>query len=181
MRSRTLAVLSGPVSEPAANEHGDTDVGEEAGGQSITPGCDAPEAFQAAGYAQHSLRMLAKGHGINPKTVTMWQQRTATPDRPTGPKEPNSTVLSVLDEAVFVAARRHPLPPLDDRAAARCYEDVQWRSQCAGVIPPPPEPRQHDRRHTPWGAEVRRQLLASRALSSSTRGDGKLAVWWWEK
>ena len=33
---------------------------------------------------------------------------------PTGPKEPRSTVLSVEDEAVVVAFRRHTLLPLDD-------------------------------------------------------------------
>ncbi len=35
-------------------------------------------------------------------------------DVPTGPKEPRSTVLSVEDEAVVVAFRRHTLLPLDD-------------------------------------------------------------------
>ena len=33
---------------------------------------------------------------------------------PTGPKEPRSTVLSVEEEAVVVAFRRHTLLPLDD-------------------------------------------------------------------
>lgn len=32
----------------------------------------------------------------------------------TGPKEPKSTILSVEDEAVIVAFRRHALLPLDD-------------------------------------------------------------------
>ena len=35
-------------------------------------------------------------------------------DRPTGPKAPKSTVLSVEDEAIVVAFRRHTLLPLDD-------------------------------------------------------------------
>jgi transposase InsO family protein len=35
-------------------------------------------------------------------------------DVPTGPKEPRSTVLSIEDEAVVVAFRRHTLLPLDD-------------------------------------------------------------------
>ncbi len=34
-------------------------------------------------------------------------------DVPTGPKEPRSTVLSLEDEAVVVAFRRHTLLPLD--------------------------------------------------------------------
>ncbi|EFO33993.1 integrase, catalytic region [Roseibium sp. TrichSKD4] len=32
----------------------------------------------------------------------------------TGPKEPHSTVLSVEDEAIIEAFRRHTLLPLDD-------------------------------------------------------------------
>src|SRR5471030_3140891 len=33
---------------------------------------------------------------------------------PTGPREPKSTVLTVEDEAIIVAFRRHTLLPLDD-------------------------------------------------------------------
>ena len=36
------------------------------------------------------------------------------PDLPTGPREPKSTVLTVEDEAVIVAFRKHTLLPLDD-------------------------------------------------------------------
>ncbi len=39
---------------------------------------------------------------------------SATADLPTGPKEPKSTVLSIEEEAVIVAFRRHTLLPLDD-------------------------------------------------------------------
>ena len=35
-------------------------------------------------------------------------------DRPTGPREPKSTVLTIKQEAVIVAFRRHTLLPLDD-------------------------------------------------------------------
>ncbi len=35
-------------------------------------------------------------------------------DLPTGPTDPKSTVLSVEDEAIIVAFRRHTLLPLDD-------------------------------------------------------------------
>ena len=35
-------------------------------------------------------------------------------DRTTGPKQPKSTVLSIEDEAIIVAFRRHTLLPLDD-------------------------------------------------------------------
>ena len=64
--------------------------------------------------SEESLRTLAKRYGINPKTVAKWRRRTATADRPTGPKQNRSTILSVEDEAIIVAFRRHTLLPLDD-------------------------------------------------------------------
>jgi hypothetical protein len=60
------------------------------------------------------LRALAKRYGINQKTVAKWKKRSSVTDRPTGPKEPKSTVLSVEDEAIIAAFRRHTLLPLDD-------------------------------------------------------------------
>src|SRR3954454_2263150 len=65
-------------------------------------------------HSEASLRTLAKRYGINPKTVAKWKRRTSVADRPTGPQEPRPTVLSVEDEAVIVAFRRHTLLPLDD-------------------------------------------------------------------
>jgi hypothetical protein len=35
-------------------------------------------------------------------------------DLPIGPREPRSSVLSIEDEAIIVAFRRHTLLPLDD-------------------------------------------------------------------
>ncbi len=64
--------------------------------------------------SQESLRALTKRYGINPKTVAKWRQRTSVDDQPTGPKQAKSTVLSLEDEAIVVAFRRHPLLPLDD-------------------------------------------------------------------
>jgi hypothetical protein len=60
------------------------------------------------------LRALAERHGINPKTVAKWKKRDTTADRPTGPRAPHSTVLSVTEEAIVVAFRWHTLLPLDD-------------------------------------------------------------------
>jgi transposase InsO family protein len=57
---------------------------------------------------------LAKRYGINPKTVAKWRQRGSVADRRTGPKDPRSTVLSLEEEAIVVAFRRHTLLPLDD-------------------------------------------------------------------
>ena len=61
--------------------------------------------------SQESLRALSKRYGINQKTVAKWKKRTVTVDLKTGPKQPKSTVLSIEDEAVIVAFRRHTLCP----------------------------------------------------------------------
>src|SRR6201995_2976158 len=64
--------------------------------------------------SEESLRALARRYGINPKTVAKWRKRETVADRPTGPKKARSTVLSVEDEAIVVAFRKHTLLPLDD-------------------------------------------------------------------
>jgi transposase-like protein len=69
---------------------------------------------RAIQHSQESLRVLARRHGINPKTVSKWKKRTSAADLPTGPKAPRSTVLTLEEEAVIVAFRRHTLLPLDD-------------------------------------------------------------------
>ncbi len=69
---------------------------------------------RAIQHSQESLRGLAKRYGINPKTVAKWRKRGSVSDQRTGPQEPRSTILSVEDEAVVVAFRRHTLLPLDD-------------------------------------------------------------------
>jgi transposase InsO family protein len=69
---------------------------------------------RAIQHSQKSLRALAKHHGINQKTVAKWRKRRSVADLPTGPREPKSTVLSIEDEAIIVAFRRHTLLPLDD-------------------------------------------------------------------
>jgi hypothetical protein len=64
--------------------------------------------------SQESLRALSKRYGITQKTVAKWKHRTSVADLPTGPREPKSTVLSLEEEAVIVAFRKHTLLPLDD-------------------------------------------------------------------
>ena len=64
--------------------------------------------------SQESLRALAKRYGINPKTVAKWRNRKSVSDERTGPRDPKSTVLTVEEEAIIVAFRRHTLLPLDD-------------------------------------------------------------------
>lgn len=53
--------------------------------------------------SQESLRVLAKRHYINPKTVAKWKKRLAVIDLPTGPKSPKSTVLTIGEAAIIVA------------------------------------------------------------------------------
>src|SRR5919107_4303409 len=69
---------------------------------------------RAIQHSQESLRALARRHGINPNTVSKWKKRKSAADLPTGPKAPRSTVLTLEEEAVIVAFRRHTLLPLDD-------------------------------------------------------------------
>jgi transposase InsO family protein len=69
---------------------------------------------RAIQHSKESLRALSKRYGINPKTVAKWRKRNSLADRPTGPTRPKSSVLSVEEEAVVVAFRRHTLLPLDD-------------------------------------------------------------------
>ena len=82
----------------------------------ILHGCaTTTEAIRRAiQHSQESLRTLAKRYGINPKTVAKWRKRGSVAELPTGPKQPKSTVLSIEDEAIIVAFRRHTLLPLDD-------------------------------------------------------------------
>jgi hypothetical protein len=92
-------------------------------GQVLHGSATTTEAIRRAiQHSQASLRALAKHYGINQKTVAKWKKRETVTDLPTGPKEPKSTVLTVEEEAVIVAFRRHTLLPLDD---------------CLYALPPP--------------------------------------------
>ncbi len=84
-------------------------------GQVLHRSATTTEAIRRAiQHSQESLRVLARRHGINPKTVAKWRRRDCTADRRTGPSAPKSTVLSVEQEAIIVAFRKHTLLPLDD-------------------------------------------------------------------
>lgn len=84
-------------------------------GQVLHGSATTTEAIRRAiQHSQESLRALARRYGINQKTVAKWKQRNSPGDLPTGPRDPRSTVLSLEDEAIVVAFRRHTLLPLDD-------------------------------------------------------------------
>jgi len=61
-----------------------------------------------------TIAELAEQYDLNPKTVMKWRNRDTVEDRPMGPKDVRSTVLSVEEEALCVAFRKHTLLPLDD-------------------------------------------------------------------
>jgi transposase-like protein len=84
-------------------------------GQVLHRGATTTAAIRRAiQHSQESLRKLARRHGINPKTVAKWRKRCSVADLPTGPRTPRSTVLTLEEEAVVVAFRKHTLLPLDD-------------------------------------------------------------------
>ena len=64
--------------------------------------------------SQESVRALARRHRISPTTVQKWRRRRTTADAAMGPKQARSPVLTLEQEAVIVAFRRHTLLPLDD-------------------------------------------------------------------
>src|SRR3954462_4057807 len=84
-------------------------------GQVLHGSATTTEAIRRAiQHSKESLRALSRRYGINQKTVRKWKARSSVVDRRTGPKEPRSSVLSLEEEAVIVAFRRHTLLPLDD-------------------------------------------------------------------
>jgi transposase InsO family protein len=65
-------------------------------------------------HRQESIAKLAERYHLNPKTVAKWKKRTHVHDAPMGPKQPRSTTLTLEQEALVVAFRKHTLLPLDD-------------------------------------------------------------------
>ncbi|GEO17908.1 transposase [Microvirga aerophila] len=69
---------------------------------------------RAIQVGQESVRALARRYGISPTTVQKWRKRASLRDAPMGPKQIRSTVLTLEEEAMVVAFRRHTQLPLDD-------------------------------------------------------------------
>lgn len=76
--------------------------------------CAAIAERGAIQNSEESLRALSARYGAIQKTVAKWRKRMSVADLLTGPKDAKSTVLSVDEEAIIVAFRRHTLPPPDD-------------------------------------------------------------------
>ena len=84
-------------------------------GQILHGSATTTEAIRRAiQNSEASLRALSARYGINQKTVAKWRKRTSVADLPTWPKDAKSTVLTLDEEAIIVAFRRHTLLPLDD-------------------------------------------------------------------
>jgi transposase-like protein len=84
-------------------------------GQVLHGSATTTHAIRAAiQRSKATAKALAERHGLNPKTVAKWKKRTFVHDAPMGPKAPRSTVLSIEEEAIVVAFRKHTLLPLDD-------------------------------------------------------------------
>lgn len=77
-------------------------------------GAPTTVAVRRTKNSQDSLRVLAARYGIKHETIATWKKRASTADLPAGAKMPKSTVLSVEEEAIIGAFRRHTLLPLDN-------------------------------------------------------------------
>lgn len=64
--------------------------------------------------SQASNAALSRELGIDVKTVAKWRKRDGLKDARMGPKQVRSTVLSLEEEAIIVALRRHTRLALDD-------------------------------------------------------------------
>ena len=64
--------------------------------------------------SQETTGALARRYGLSRTTVAKWRARTTTTDARMGPRDPRSTVLTLVEEAMIVEFRRRTLLPLDD-------------------------------------------------------------------
>ena len=84
-------------------------------GQVLHSSATTTHAVRAAiQRSKATIAELSAQYGVNPKTVMKWRNRSSVEDLPMGPKEVRSTVLTVEEEALCVAFRKHTLLPLDD-------------------------------------------------------------------
>ena len=60
------------------------------------------------------MRALARRYWVTPTTVQKWLKRRRATDALIRPKAIDSTVLTIEEEAMIVAFRRHTLLPQDD-------------------------------------------------------------------
>ena len=102
-------------------------------GQVLHGSAKTTHAIRAAiQRSQASIKELSERYDLNPKTVAKWKKRDFIDDAPMGPKDVHSTVLSVEEEALAVAFRKHTLLPSDGewRAAHQCRAASGLGARC---------------------------------------------------
>jgi len=72
--------------------------------------------------SKEKTSVLAERYGLSRTTVSKWRSRITTADAPMGPRDPRSTVLTSVEEAMVVEFRRRTLLPLDD--VLGCLKDT---------------------------------------------------------
>jgi hypothetical protein len=84
--------------------------------RSTTHSCatTTPRVRRAIQASEETNIVLAKRHGVNRKTIAKWKAREFISDERMGPKNPRSSLLTPLDEAVILAYRWHTRLALDD-------------------------------------------------------------------
>lgn len=85
-----------------------------------------------------TISELAEQYDINPKTVMKWRQRKSVEDMPVGPRSPHLTVLSVEEEVLCVAFRKHTLLPIDGCLYRQVLSSIFSRSAPCQLISQPP-------------------------------------------
>lgn len=69
---------------------------------------------RAIQQSQERIAKLSERDHLHPKTVAKWKRRTQVHNAPMGPKQPRSNILTLEEEALIVAFRKHALFPLND-------------------------------------------------------------------
>ena len=131
-------------------------------GQVLHGSAKTTHAIRAAiQRSQASIKELSERYDLNPKTVAKWKKRDFIDDAPMGPKDVHSTVLSVEEEALAVAFRKHTLLPLDDclyPGFPRWLLPIAEKSNTIGIPKAIPTRSCHDR----LGSALDRVCLAMR-------------------
>ncbi len=88
-------------------------------GQVLHGSATTPDAVRRAiQNSQESLGALASRYGVNPKTTLKCKERATVSDLPTCLKDKKSTALTLEEETMGVALRRHTPLQLDDCLSA---------------------------------------------------------------
>jgi hypothetical protein len=82
----------------------------------------APRVLAELQSSKEKTSVLAKRYGLSRATAAKWRTRTSTADAPMGPRDPRSTVLTPVEEAIIVEFRRRTLLSFDD--VMGCLKDT---------------------------------------------------------